>query len=83
MVCLKKLPKKNSSYNMADSPDNVIDFTLLRLKKLKQEYLELRMYDVVKSVEHAIDMYSQGKAKIKWKDGLPFVKILKEKEKLP
>ena len=58
---------------MSDNNDNLVDFTLIKLKKLRSEYLQLRMFDTVAVIEYAIDLYEQGKAKIEWRKGNPYL----------
>jgi hypothetical protein len=63
---------------MQDNPDNIVDFTIVKLKKLKQEYLEQGMYETAAIIDYALDLYKKDKASIQWIGGNPHLKDMKE-----
>ena len=56
--------------------DKLIDFTEV---KLKQMYKEYKMHNpaVASDIMHVLLEYKKGNAKVVWKNGLPFVKYIK------
>ena len=67
---LKNLPKKIR--NMSE----VIDFTEAKLKQLHAEYKSSGNYAVADTILKVIAEYESGRALVKWKGGLPYVKYL-------
>ena len=63
---------------MADNHDNIVDFTIVKLKKLKQEYLAKGMYETAAIIDYALDLYTEDKATIQWIRGNPHLKDVKE-----
>jgi len=71
--------KNNTNVTSQVDKSNVIDFTVVKLKNMLNEYHERGMQDVATQVEVALVAYESGKANIKWHNGLPYVKYLAQK----
>lgn len=61
--------------------NNLLDFTVIKLKKLAEDYKEKHYYDMAQQVEDCLEAYQDGDVTVIWKDGLPFVKLKQENSK--
>ena len=60
---------------MAYDTSNLIDFTVVKLKKMREEALKIAWFEMVEQIEVALALYNEGKSTIKWVDGEPLVTI--------
>ena len=56
--------------------DKLIDFTEAKLKRMYEEY-NLHNPATASDIMHVLIEYKKGNAKVVWKNGLPFVKYIK------
>lgn len=60
---------------MAYDTSNLIDFTLIKLKRMREEARRIAWFDMVAQLEMAIELYEQGRATIDWVDGEPLLTL--------
>jgi len=56
--------------------DKLIDFTEVKLKQMYEDY-KTHNPAVANDIMHVLLEYKKGNAKVVWKNGLPFVKYIK------
>jgi len=67
---------------MAESNDNnLVDFTVIKLKSLAEGYKKKHDYDTAQQVEDCLQAYLDGDVTVLWKSGLPYVKVKQEESK--
>ena len=67
---------------MADSNDNnLLDFTVIKLKSLAEDYKKKHYYEMAQQVEDCLEAYLDGDVTVLWKKGLPYVKVKQEEGK--
>jgi len=67
---------------MADSNDNnLLDFTVIKLKSLAEGYKKKHYYEMAQQVEDCLEAYLDGDVTVLWKAGLPYVKVKQEESK--
>jgi len=67
---------------MADSNDNnLLDFTVIKLKSLAEDYKKKHYYEMAQQVEDCLEAYLDGDVTVLWKAGLPYVKVKQEESK--
>ena len=71
--------KNNTNVTSQVDNSNLIDFTVIKLKNMLNDYHKRGMQDVATQVEVALSAYESGIADIKWHNGLPYVKYLAQK----
>jgi predicted DNA-binding protein (UPF0278 family) len=59
---------------------NVIDFTIVKLRKLLSEYHDKGLLSAASQVEVALAAYESGLASVKWQKGLPYIKYSTKKK---
>ena len=69
--------KKNNTSQSVN--DKLIDFTVIKLRHMLNEYHDRGIKDVASQIEVALVAYESGIADIKWHNGLPYVKYLAQK----
>ena len=62
-----------------DNKNNIIDFTVIRLKKLSEDYKRKQYLDAAKQIDDCLEAYLSGDVTVIWKDGLPYVKLKDKK----
>ena len=62
-----------------DNNNNLVDFTVVKLKKLYEDYKKKQYFDTAKQIEDCLEAYLSGDVTVIWKDGLPFVKLKDKK----
>jgi hypothetical protein len=68
--------------SMAESNDNnLLDFTVIKLKSLAEDYNKKHYYEMAQQVEDCLEAYLDGDVTVLWKNGLPYVKLKKEESK--
>jgi hypothetical protein len=60
---------------MAYDTTNLIDFTLVKLKRMREEARKIAWFEMVAQLEMAIELYEQGRATIDWVDGEPLLTL--------
>lgn len=72
---------ENNKKNNTSQPvnDKLIDFTVIKLRNMLNDYHKKGMHDVAIQVEVALTAYEDGIAEIKWRDGMPYLKYLAQK----
>ena len=67
---------------MAESNDNnLLDFTVIKLKSLAEGYKKKHHYDMAQQEEDYLLAYLDGDVTVLWKNGLPYVKLKQEESK--
>jgi len=67
---------------MAESNDNnLLDFTVIKLKSLAEDYKKKHYYEMAQQVEDCLQAYLDGDVTVLWKAGLPYVKVKQEESK--
>tara|TARA_R110002096_G_scaffold392220_3_gene587151 strand:- start:535 stop:777 length:243 start_codon:yes stop_codon:yes gene_type:complete len=51
----------------------VIDFTVVKLQRMIDNYEDLGMHEQADDVDGALEQYLAGELLIRWQDGMPFV----------
>jgi len=64
---------------MAYDTSNLIDFTVVKLEKMRDEVFNIAWFEMVEQIEMALALYNEGKATIKWGDGEPLLTIREKK----
>ena len=64
---------------MAYDTSNLIDFTVVKLEKMREEAFNIAWFEMVEQIDVALALYNEGKATIKWVDGEPLVTIREKK----
>ena len=60
---------------MAYDTSNLIDFTLVKLEKMRAEAFNIAWFEMVDQLDLAISLYKEGKTTIKWVDGEPLLTL--------
>jgi hypothetical protein len=55
--------------------ENLVDFTVIKLKKMHKEFLQEGSLSVAEDIKHLLEEYQNGNAKVVWKKGMPYVKF--------
>tara|TARA_R110000765_G_C18497970_1_gene554985 strand:- start:254 stop:481 length:228 start_codon:yes stop_codon:yes gene_type:complete len=63
---------------MSYDASNIIDFTVVKLEKMRGEASNIAWFEMVEQIDVALALYNEGKATIKWVDGEPLITV-KEK----
>ena len=64
-----------------DDNNNLLDFTVLKLKSLAEDYKKKHYYEMAQQVEDCLQAYLDGDVTVMWKNGLPYVKVKQEESK--
>ena len=64
-----------------DNKDNLVDFTVIKLTRIAEDYREQHYYDMAQQVEECLASYLLGTVTVIWKEGLPYVKDTQEASK--
>ena len=60
--------------NKKKDENNLIDFTVIKLKEMYKQYMDSNMPDVASDIMQVLLEYQKGKVVIIWREGLPYVK---------
>ena len=74
------------SYNVGESnnkknSEKLIDFTVIKLKDMHKYYMHNNLPEVASDIMQVLVEYRNGKVNVIWREGLPYVKYLKDSEK--
>ena len=70
-----------ANYNMSEDDNKkeasaeLIDFTVIKLKQIVNDFEDLGMYEQADEVLGALAKYQRGDILIKWQKGMPFVVV--------
>lgn len=55
--------------------ENIVDFTVIKLKKMRKEFLREGNLSVAEDIKHLLEEYHKGNAEVIWKKGMPYAKF--------
>ena len=73
-----------ANYNMSEDDNKkeesaeLIDFTVIKLKQIVNDFEDLGMYEQADEVLGALAKYQRGDILIKWQKGMPFIIITED-----
>ena len=73
-----------ANYNMSEDDNKkeasaeLIDFTVIKLKQIVNDFEDLGMYEQADEVLGALAKYQRGEILIKWQKGMPFIIITED-----
>ena len=68
--------------NNKNNSEKLIDFTVIKLKDMHKYYMDFNLPDIASDIMQVLVEYQNGNAKVKWRDGLPYVKYEHDKKQV-
>ena len=68
--------------NNKNNSEKLIDFTVIKLKDMHKYYMDINLPDIAGDIMQVLVEYQNGNAKVKWRDGLPYVKYEHDKKQV-
>ena len=68
--------------NNKNNSEKLIDFTVIKLKDMHKYYMDINLPEVANDIMQVLVEYQNGNAKVKWRDGLPYVKYEQDKKQV-
>ena len=68
--------------NNKNNSEKLIDFTVIKLKDMHKYYMDINLPDIASDIMQVLVEYQNGNVKVKWRDGLPYVKYEHDKKQV-